>query len=418
MIRGLKASSSWPIWLLVMGFVLLVLSACVPGELEPGTGGRSATRTQAAEATVEPPSSTPPATATPPATPTPFPPPSTLTLTPWDPSQPPPTRTPVPPLPGLLYADTKGLWQTADDWQPVLVIDRPDALLSPDGQQAVYIEGDDIWLADLPSGERRNLTEGSGRAHCCLKWWPSRPGLIVFGSQPLEADLGPTSGFLSVVNVDGSGYTVLDPEQQSNAEAAPDPDGQTIAYDRAGTAWLYRWDAGPEPLDPAAYGLSNIVRIAGPSWSPDGRRLAWTVAVTGMSPDGAEGAEGSWQIALAVFDLETQTAWLLHPYSNIGRGGWFPPPAWRPNGQWLTFVAEDADPEAYGVWVVDADGSSEQYIGRGMNPVWSPDDRWLAYNGLTDEGNIDARLVETDTWYPLQIGLPADARIVGWGKPN
>jgi hypothetical protein len=210
-------------------------------------------------------------------------------------------------------------------------------------------------------------------------------------------------GYLSTANIDLSDYRVLDEEHPSNAMPAPGPDGQTIAYDRAGTAWLYDWQDGPWELDPAAFGLGNVVRIAGPSWSPDGGKLAWTVAVTG----------GGWRIAVAVFDLEAGTAKLLHPYENIGRGGWFGPPAWSPDGRWLAFVTEDADPAVRGVYVIDVVSEAEIFAGAGIGPIWSPDGRWLLVNSR-NPNETSPWLVEVGTWYPLQMYLPPGAQAVAW----
>lgn len=417
-----------PVALSFFFFLILTLwlaVACVPAEVEPSFGGPvPVTRggsptpfplpTETVPVTLEPVGSASPTpyetldgelvpTPTPYETPT-----GGLVPTPTPPEPPiaPVTPTPVPPFPGMIYQDDVGLWRVDGDWQPELLIELPlGAVLSPDGRQALYLSGDDIWLVELDSGEERNLTAGSGRGHCCPQWWPERPGTIVFGSWPLDSDLGPTTGFLSAVQADGSGYMVLDEEVQSNALPAPSPDGQSIAYDRAGSSWIYRWDVGSEPLDPVDYGLTTVVRIGGPAWSPDGRQLAWTVAI--QDPD--------WQIALAIFDLENQSAWLHHPYYNVGRGGWFPPPVWSPDGRWLAFVTEDSDPAMRGIWVVDVEEGGEIYLGLGNKPFWSPDNRWLVYHDFAESGREpSAHLIEVGSWYMIQMYLPPGAMVVDW----
>jgi dipeptidyl aminopeptidase/acylaminoacyl peptidase len=263
---------------------------------------------------------------------------------------------------------------------------------------------------EVDSQTSRNLTAGSGRVNCCPQWWPARPGTILFGSWPPGDDIGPSTGFLSTIRDDGNDYTILDGETPSNGLPAAGPDG-LIAYDRGGAAWLYREETGPEPIDLAAFGLANIVRIGGPSWSPDGRQLAWTAVIQ----------DDSWLIALVLLSLDTQEARVLHPYPNAGRGGWFPPPAWSPDGRWLAFVAEDVDPERRGVWVVATDGSDEQFLGPGLNPVWSPDNRLLAYTGLERTSSRSEPvpwLVDRGAWYQIRWDLPAGARVVGWtGTP-
>jgi hypothetical protein len=274
----------------------------------------------------------------------------------------------------------------------------------------MFTQDDDIWIQNIATGEERNLTGESGRTNCCALWWAEQPDTIIFGSWPIGEDIGPTSGFLTSVNIDGSDYQVLDQEIQSNALAGPGPDGVTIAYDRGGTSWFYHAENGIQPLDPAAFGLQNIVRIGGPAWSPDGQQIAWTVAVT--DPD--------WRIALALFDLPSGTARLLHPYENAGRGGWFPPPVWSPDGRWLAFVAEDILPDARGVWLVAVDGSQETYLGPGWNPVWSPNGLYLAYNAISDldTGQFIPTLAVAESAYQLPLALAPGSRIMQWIEPN
>lgn len=333
-----------------------------------------------------------------------------ITPTPWDVPSRFPTPTPLPPPPGLIYEDENGLWQIGENWQAQFLGDTERwSILSPDGAQVLFLSGDDIWLQDLESGEQQNLTEGYGRVECCLSWWSARPDTIVFGSRPDDDDLGPSAGFLSAIDLDDGSYRILDDQIQSNANAAPGPDGLRVAYDRAGEAWLYHWELGPQPLDMADYGMDIVVRIGGPAWSPDGRRIAWTAAILSMESD-------PWKISLVVIDLETGDGRLLHPYDNVGRGGWFDPPVWSPDGQWIAFIAEDINLGWRGLWVVAADGSGEHYLGPGSNPFFSPDNQWLAYTAYSLELDPaeEIRLVEIESWYSTKMDLPAGSNIRDW----
>lgn len=410
--------SRWLRFALLLG--LLFLAACAPAEVEPGfsgplpiTRGLTDTPTPLPLSTNQSPVAATPTpwetagprpTFTPWETPGPWP-----TFTPWETPAPQPTATPVPPLPGLLYATADGLWQVGGDWQPELLTSEYPSELSPDGTMILYQSDGDVWLLELGTSQRRNLTIGQGRAHCCAQWRPDRPGTIIFGSwetAPEEGDAG--TGYLSAIQLDGSDYRVL-VDAPSTAWPAPGPDGQTIAYDQGGEAWLYRWDEGSLRLEPADYDLEPYQRIGGPAWSSDGRYLAWTAG---------------WPISLIVFDLENQTGWRLHPYENLGRGGWFAPPAWSTDDRWLAFQAEDVRPEAHGIWVAAVDGSTEHYLGPGFGPVWSPDGRWLAFSGpaagAPDQYAV-GWLVEVGSWYKIMIalptGIPPGSQIVDWTAP-
>jgi Tol biopolymer transport system component len=335
---------------------------------------------------------------------------------------------------GLVYRVANELWLVGDRGQAVQVSDRTRAVLSPTGDYVLYDdrETNDLWITEISTGLRTNLTNTPDDSECCYGWWPGRPGMIVFSSKPRElAPVSWTTGFLAVAQVDGTGSQILDERHHTAGRPAPSPDGQTIAHSGGTVGWLYHWETGPEPLDPLDYGLDAAdgeMAIGAPAWSPDARRLAWVIDAGNANPDG--------RIAVGVFDLEERTGWMLHAYHPPGLKGWLPapiwtseghlntegwvsPPRWSPDGRWLAFATLAQDRAQREMWVVRADGrgTEERYLGRARNPIWSPDGRWLAFSDAPLEPG-EHWIVEVDSWRAHRLGLPPGAEVAAWIDPG
>jgi hypothetical protein len=379
------------IWLFIGG-LCLILSAC----------GRDSTPT--AEGMVQPspsmvvPTGAPTFTFAPPLAETPLP--ST-----------PPAQPPIPSAPqvpetfaGLVFKGPGGLWRVGPDGEPIFLVDQPDGQLSPDGTRLVYSiwEGnEDVWLVDLATGERRNLTQSPERYERYPQWWPARPEVIVFTSEP-----GPfiDYGSPTAIRLDGSDYRVLD--EEIGGLFALSPDGQTVAFGCCeNLGRLYDWDQGSQVFDPAQYGAS-IRKLYIPSWSPDGRYLVWEVAGDLLD-------DGRWLLGLAVFDLESKTYWPLHPYEPIGGAMTAHYLSWSPGGDWIAFVAWLESKEFASVWGVRPDGTEEFRLGPGIRPVWSPDGGWLVYTQWTKDLDNGVWAAQAGTWEQSQI-LPPGYQAVGW----
>jgi dipeptidyl aminopeptidase/acylaminoacyl peptidase len=237
-----------------------------------------------------------------------------------------------------------------------------------------------------------------------------RPDVVLMGSLDASAQPGPgVMGYLTAVGTDGTGYRVLDAEHDIGPGGFDlAPDGQTIAYGGGSTGWLYRWDVGTEPFDPAAYGLAGPqgVHIGSPAWSPDGTKLAW-IAGRGT------------QIGVALFDLQVGSGQFLYPYQPLGRDGWPPAPVWSPDGRWLALVSWAQNPAEQGVWVVRVDGQQQEarVLGPGSAPTWSPDGRWLVFDHTPESGEAGIWVAAAGTWGMFRIGLPPEAHLVDWIDP-
>ena len=314
------------------------------------------------------------------------------------------------PLAGLVYRHGQDIWIIDEKGEPLFVFDEPSARLSADGRFVLYIpEYDpDIWLADLTTGETRNLTASSGRYNGSAQWWPGRQDVIIFGSSD---DLGPGFGNPTTVLIDGSDYRILDEER--SGPLALSADGEKLAYggfDFSGR--IMQQGSAPVDLDPSEYGL-DIEEVFQPAWSPDGRKIAWKV--------GGDQARQGWTSGVAVFDLENKSAELFHTYTAVGGGGVPHYLSFSPNGEWLAFVTfnESAeDGRRPNLWIARPDGQGEERLGTAFESAWHPDGSRLAFTLFdVSQETFQVWLHDTVTGEQMQI-LSTGTTAVDWLAPT
>jgi Tol biopolymer transport system component len=310
---------------------------------------------------------------------------------------------PSEPASGLVFSDDQGLWLVDSDGTPQHLLDQPNGALSPDGSQVVFSVGDpeDIWLADLVSGENRNLSNTPDRVEDSPQWWPAHPGVVVFLSASLEE---PRFGYghPTIVNLDGDEYQVLDPVQ--GGPVALSPDGQTLAFGCCDApAILYNLNTGPMTFDPTAYGI-GLSKLFTPAYSPDGQQLAWI-------------ASGGGELGLVIFDLQAMTSRFLHRFVPIGGGEFEFNLTWSPDGNWLAFTTFGEDPNLGrrpNLWVITPDGEQEFNLGVGFNPTWNPSGNWLAYSQEGPNPLENAiQILQSSSWdQPIQLTFTGTLK--GW----
>ncbi len=314
---------------------------------------------------------------------------------------------------GLVYSTEEGLWLVESDGRSRFILDQPEGVLSPDGVKVAYSQGEveDLWVADLATGEKWNLTATSDRREFAPVWWPEQPSSVVFQSKSVEEELF-GYGKSTIINLDGSGYRLLD--DQKGAPFALSPDGETIAFGCCdGPGILYDWPEGPATFDPEAYGV-NARKLFLPAWSPDGQTLAWVV-VGELSPGG-----GEYQSGVALFDIASKTSQTIHVYQPLGGSSVEHFLSWSPDGNWLAFVTYAERPELgrkLALYVARVDGQEEHFLGVGFNPIWSPDGKWLAYNDAKENPSSlwdhIVTIVPVGDWESGTV-LPINAELRDW----
>jgi formylglycine-generating enzyme required for sulfatase activity len=116
-----------------------------------------------------------------------------------------------------------------------------------------------------------------------------------------------------------------------------------------------------------------------PSWSPDGRRIAFVEATSNICVMDASGG-----------DIQNLTA---------GAFKFAEAPAWSPDGSRIAFVAT-RDDAVWSLLVIDADGGNLQTavksVGRQASPAWSPDGRQIWFVSRREDKPAAFDLVATD----------------------
>jgi Tol biopolymer transport system component len=301
---------------------------------------------------------------------------------------------------GLIFTNADGTWWINRQGELQLLIDKEHASLSPDRQLIAYLEEDpttymgDIWLLDISTSERVNITNTPDRDEGFPAWIPGQNDMFVFGS---DTQIGMTNAmYPTLVGIDGSGYEILDPE--IGGFRGISPSGEIVYGGYEGTMLVKPIETGATLFNPTDYGLS-VEKLFLPAWSPDGKQVAWFV--TGDFED-----SGRNQLAIAVFDLEAMTAITLHAYEPIGGSMFINDLAWSPDGEWLAFTTFGEPPatgRAPNLWVIRPNGLDQAYIGEGSAPIWRYDSQYLAYQGLNDSQTEELYLASADSWVVTRI---------------
>ena len=225
-----------------------------------------------------------------------------------------------------------------------------DPAVSSDGLRIAFTRGtrqgtDELWVADLQGSGQRKIV-------------PARPRSVRYAS---------------------------------TGNPAWSPDDRWIYLDRAAQGpneicgWIYR-------VRPDGRGLRRVTRgvhiDSRPAPAPDGRRIALTNG--GCEP----GAECCW---IGVVDLGgNPTSGLKMPTTRGAQFG----PSWSPDGARLAFEVSDLDVGTSSIRVVDRDGSHLARITpRGLNaeePAWSPDGEWIAFAAWRKGAGYDLYVVHPD----------------------
>ncbi|MEO8594745.1 MAG: protein kinase [Candidatus Solibacter sp.] len=244
--------------------------------------------------------------------------------------------------------------------------------ISPDGRQMVFVRQQDVYNGDLyicdlrdgpTAGPARRLTQDR-RTHASPVWTGDGREIVY------TSGVGNDGGLMRIYRVAASGGPPKRVEGigEHAARVAIAPKANRLVYARQYADYnIYRMElpANGKPAGAPEKFLSSTRREATPSYSPDGKRIAFWSNRAGTEDIWVADADGSNPVQLTTF-----------------KSGVAGTPQWSPDGQTLAF---DARPEGQSdIYSMRADGGPPKRLtdnpAQDAVPRFSADGRWIFYS--------------------------------------
>jgi hypothetical protein len=256
----------------------------------------------------------------------------------------------------------------------LLVLRRVDQNTS--NRQGVLCDSTGVYYVSMPETARVTTRRVSEKRLCQLLWQP-----LSYNMGPDSASLlyGGQAGVIAVVRFSTSTEdTIVSRCLPRWSYPAASADGQLIAYsascsspeDRSFLNVARIDGSDPRPLGAAAPATTE----RSPTWSPDGRQIAFVSRRTG-APD-----------SIAVVVVATGQR------RRIAEGT---APSWGPSAEWVAYLSRDRNGRKRAIRVIHPDGTGDHVVVTlrsssladsshaphwiSSRPIWSPDGQYLVF---------------------------------------
>jgi TolB protein len=237
----------------------------------------------------------------------------------------------------------------------------------------------------------------------------SAPGTRTFspvwdhtGTRALYTELYEGWGRIVVQDVRAGGTRIIPPTAQLlNYTAAVSSDGEVLAFSRSSEAGtdIYRYNLARDCcLERLTVG--RFSDNLSPTFSPDGRRIAFVSTRAGGQQIYVMSADGTGQELFAPFD-----------YGVTGNSN---APEWSPDGMQVAFHRDVmGSPQIFLMDVRSRVVRQLTSYGRNEDPTWAPDGRHLAFIS-SRTGRRQVWVIDVESGRVRQLTTIGDARLPAW----
>ncbi len=259
-----------------------------------------------------------------------------------------------------------------------------------------------VWSFDPATGAEVQVTR---HADFDVKSVGAGDGVVVYEQAGYLHEVNPSTGGGRTLEIRAEGDQNWSRPRWEDVPASRLRDARLSP---TGQRALFEWRGELFSVPAKAGSWRNLTRSPGVAdrhavWSPDGSQIAW------FNDEGGE-------YGLVIADQEGANQRRI----EIPNPTFYFVPEWSPDGKHLAFTDTD-----YRVLVVEVESGDVTAIGadrfahpeRSMNPVWSPDSRWVAYARRLDNQlrAVFAHNVETGQTHQVTDGM-ADVIAPVWDE--